>query len=79
MHVEVFDAGERSAQGDVGTEGEDEDAHHPAVEVGGQDFEVAGLDESPEFLEEWLRNRLAVPEPFLQQSQGFSEAHAGDT
>ena len=38
----------RAARGDVGTEGEDEDADHPAFVVGGQYLYVAGLDAAPE-------------------------------
>jgi hypothetical protein len=49
MHVEVFDAGEGGTQRDVGAEGENEDAHHPAFTVGGQHFDVAGLDVAPKF------------------------------
>src|SRR5918998_558897 len=46
--------------------------------VGGQHFDVAGLDEAPEFRYELVGDGVTVSEPFLEQMQGFSEVHAGD-
>ena len=78
MDVEVFDAGKGRAQRDVKAEGEDEDAHHPASEVGGQDLDVTGLYETPQTFHEWVGDGFAFPVPFFEQTQWFSEVRGGD-
>ncbi|MDQ3316396.1 MAG: hypothetical protein M3522_03570 [Actinomycetota bacterium] len=65
--VEVFDAGEEAAKGDVGTEGEDEDAHHSPTKARGQHFDVSGLDGVLYLPDKVIRYGFAFPEPFLQE------------
>jgi len=66
-NVEVFDAGEVTAEGDVGTEGEDEDAHHPPTKARGQHLDISGLDGVLQLPDEVIRYGFVFPKPFFQE------------
>jgi hypothetical protein len=64
-HVEVFDAGEQSAGGDVQAVGEDGYAEYLLSRPGGEYLYVPEFDGLPQTVNELLGYGLAVPEGFL--------------
>ena len=64
-YVEVFDAGEVPARGDVEAIGEDEYTNDPAFRQSGQYLHVSGLNGPAQSLGEIPGDRFAVSEGFL--------------
>jgi hypothetical protein len=73
-HVEVFDAGEKSAGGEVEAIGDDGYAQYLVLRPSGEYFQVSGLDGFSQAVGEMLRYWLAVPESFLEEIQGLGQA-----
>ena len=73
-HVEVFDAGEVPAGGEVKAIGDDGYAEYLVFRPGGEYFQVSGLDGFSQAVGEILGDWLAVPEGFLEEIQGLGQA-----
>lgn len=77
-HIEVFDAGEQSAGGDVQAIGEDGYAEYLLSRPGGEYLYVPEFDGLPQTVNELLGYGLAIPEGFLQDHQRLGQTCLGD-
>src|SRR5215208_6447822 len=73
-HVEVFDAGEEPASGDVEAVGEDDYTQHLVLRPGGQYLHVSCLDGLSQAVGEIFGDRISIPESFFEERQGFGQA-----
>ena len=65
-YIQVLDAGERSASGDVETISQDGDAGHAVLHTCCEDFEISRLDRLSELACERLGQGLTTPEGFFE-------------
>ena len=72
-NVEVFDAGEVCARGDVEAVGEDEETDDPVLCQGGKYFHFSGLNGTAQSICEILGDRFAVSEKPFEKREGFGE------
>ncbi len=77
-HIEVFDAGEQSAGGDVQAIGEDGYAEYLLSRPGGEYLYVPEFDGLPQTVNELLGYGVAIPEGFLQDHQRLGQTCLGD-
>jgi hypothetical protein len=73
-HVEIFDAGEEPARGDVEAVGEDCYTQHLLICPGGQYLNVSGLDGLSQAVGENFGDGIPIPESSCEEIQGFGQA-----
>src|SRR5688572_690735 len=76
--VEVFDAGEERAGGDVGAVGEDGHAQYTLFGPGDEYLHVSGIDGFVHSFGEVFGDWLAASEGLFEERQGFGEVGRGD-